>query len=50
MYRTYLEATLISITGKDRYKGEKRNDKRKRYVEMCVVKLKAMNVIANLWP
>ena len=48
MCRTYLEVTLPSITGKDGCKGEKINDKRKRYAEMHVKKSKAMNVIANL--
>ena len=50
MCGTYLEATLPSITGKDGCEGEKRNDERKRRAEMHVVKLKAMNVMVNLWP
>ena len=40
--------TLPSIMGKDRYKREKRNDERKRCPEMHVMKLKVMNVMANL--
>ena len=40
---------MPSITDKDRYKGDKRNDKRKRRAEIYVMKLKVMNVIANLW-
>ena len=50
MYRTYLEATLPSIMGKNGCKKEKRNDKRKRRAEIHVVKLKAMNIVNNLWP
>ena len=48
--RTYLEATLPSIMGKDGYKGEERNNKLKRRTEIHVIKLKTMNIIANLWP
>ena len=40
--------TLPRITSKNGWKREKRNDKRKRRVEMHVTKLKAMNVIDNL--
>ena len=49
MCRTYLEVTLPSIASKDGYKGEKRNDERKRHVEIYVMKIKVINVIANLW-
>ena len=49
MCGTYFEATLPSITGKDRCKRETRNGKRKRCAEMHVMKVKVMNVIANLW-
>ena len=45
---TYLEAMLPSITGKDECKREKRNNKRKRYTEMHIINLKAVNVIDNL--
>ena len=43
-----LEGNPANIIGKDRCKGEKRNDKRKRCVEMYVMKVKVMNIIANL--
>ena len=46
--RIYLEVTLPSIAGKDRCMEEKRNNKRKSHAEICVEKLKVMNVMANL--
>ena len=50
---TYLEAILPRTTGKNRYKGEKRNNERnnesKRRAEMHVMKLRVMNIMANLW-
>ena len=49
MYGTYLEVTLLSIVGKDRCKGEKRSNKRKRHAETHVMKIKVINVIANIW-
>ena len=45
-----LESFAMIESGKDGHKGEKRNDERKRRAEMRVAKLKAMNVMVNLWP
>ena len=42
-----VQITLPSIMGKDRCKGEKRNDERKRHAEIHVEKSKVMNIVAN---